>query len=464
MDDILRQIVTELDKLSVKERRKLLSKLRSQVDAVDKEIVELLNERTLRSVLIGRIKRSLNEPTYNPEREKEISKKISAFAKVPLNNDALERIYERIIDESRAVQYYEATKGNINLMIKNGIKLNYKDLLSKKQFIFVGAVFIILLMWSFYIFFTPNYYKIQGPVKFEIDKGETLSEIVDSLYDKGIIPNKFNMKIATFVSGADKRFRTARYFIPNGLSYLGLVNLFVNGKADFQKEVFIRDGLSIKWLAYKLKQEADIDSSSFVSVARDKSVAESFGINAVDLQGYLMPGTYWFYEHSPADEVINQMVDNFNRFMADSLRQRAKKIGYSIHDILTLASIVKGETNKVSEMPIIAEVYYNRLKIGMPLQADPTVQFAQPEGWKKLDYQDLRIDSPYNTYKYKGLPPGPINNPGKNAIMAALYPDSNGYLYFVANGDGGHNFSKTYSQHLRQVAKYRRWLRAQSRN
>jgi UPF0755 protein len=463
MYNILKNIEKELDKLSGNKRNKLLFKLRDQVDGIDKEIVELLNARTLRSVLIGRIKRSLGEPTYNPEREKEISAKISAYAKTPLTIEALERIYERIIDESRAIQNYEVKKGNITLMITDKFKLNYKDMLTKKQFIFIGAVFIILLMWFFYIFFTPNYYKMQGPVKFEIEKGETLTEIVDSLYGKGIIPNKLNMKIATFVSGADKRFRTARYFIPNGLSYLDLVNLFVKGGADFQKEVFIRDGLSIKWLAYTLKKDADIDSASFVNLAMDKSVAESYGINADDLQGYLMPGTYWFYDHSSAQEVIDRMVENFKRFMVDSLRQKAKRLGFSLHDVLTLASIVKGETNKVDEMPTIAKVYYNRLKIGMPLQADPTVQYAQPDGWKKLNYRDLKIDSPYNTYKYAGLPPGPINNPGKNAILAALYPGSNNYLYFVANGEGGHNFSETYSKHLRQVTQYKRWLRSQSR-
>ena len=463
MHNILRKIETELDKLSIEERNKLLDKLRGQVDGIDKQIVNLINKRTLGAVLIGRIKRSLGQPTYNPEREKEISKKIASYSKTPLTNEALERIYERIIDESRSIQNYEAIEGNINLMTSDQLKINFKDLLSKKQFIFITAIFIILLIWFFYIFFTPNYYKMRAPVKFEIEKGQSLSEIVDNLYDKGIIPSKINMKIATFVSGADKSFRTARYYIPNGLSYLDLVDLFVDGKADFQKEVYIRDGLSIKWMAFKLKQEAEIDSASFVDLARDKTTANSFGIDANDLQGYLMPGTYWFYEHSPAMEVITQMVNHFQNFMVDSLRQQAKKLGYSVHDILTMASIVKGETNDVEEMPVIASVYYNRLRIGMPLQADPTVQYAQPDGWKKLNYRDLKIKSPYNTYLHTGLPPGPINNPGKDAILAALYPDSSKYLYFVANGEGGHNFSKTYSQHLRKVRQYRRWLRSQSK-
>ena len=114
------------------------------------------------------------------------------------------------------------------------------------------------------------------------------------------------------------------------------------------------------------------------------------------------------------------------------------------------------------EMPRIAGVYHNRLRIGMKLQADPTIQYLLPGGWRKLLYKDLQIESPYNTYKYAGLPPGPINNPGKNAILAALYPEDNNYIYFVADGKGKHNFSKTYNQHLRYVREYRRFIRSQN--
>jgi UPF0755 protein len=129
-----------------------------------------------------------------------------------------------------------------------------------------------------------------------------------------------------------------------------------------------------------------------------------------------------------------------------------------MHELLTVASIVEGETNKVEEMPIIAGVYYNRLRIGMRLQADPTVQYLQINGWKRLKYRDLRTKNPYNTYLFTGLPPGPINNPRKEAILAALYPVKHQYFYFVADGQGGHKFSKTYTEHLRLVKEYRKWL------
>jgi UPF0755 protein len=142
--------------------------------------------------------------------------------------------------------------------------------------------------------------------------------------------------------------------------------------------------------------------------------------------------------------------------------ERTKSIGFTMNEIVTLASIIKGETNKEDEMKTISGVYHNRLRIGMRLQADPTIQYIIPGGWKRLTFEDLKLDSPYNTYKYSGLPPGPINSPGKAAILAALYPEKNNYLYFVADGTGGHFFSKTLAEHNRNVNKYRRWLRTKN--
>jgi UPF0755 protein len=138
----------------------------------------------------------------------------------------------------------------------------------------------------------------------------------------------------------------------------------------------------------------------------------------------------------------------------DSLKTRAEEIGWTLNQALTLASIIEGEAMVDTEMPLISSVYHNRLDIGMPLQADPTIQYIIPDGPRRLLYRDLEIDSPYNTYKYKGLPPGPINNPGIRAIKAALYPADTDYLYFVANGDGTHSFSENYSQHRRAKRRF----------
>ncbi len=342
------------------------------------------------------------------------------------------------------------------------MKVGLKNLLTRKEFLVIAVFFFLLLLLFYFTFFTPNHYVGKSPVQFEITKGESFSDVVDSLYEKGIIPNKTNMKIAGFIYGAGTKVRAARFTIANGLSYLSLLDLFINGKAEFMRTVDIRDGLSVKWLAYVLKRDADIDSAKFVDLAFNKNFVDSLGIDKPSLEGYLMPGTYEFYARTPAREVIDKLYKSFWEFMNDTLQARAKKNGLTIHEVVTLASIIKGETSFPKDMPRISGVYHNRLRIGMLLQADPTIQYLLKGGWRRLLRKDLRINSPYNTYKYAGLPPGPINNPGKNAILAALYPEDNDYLYFVADGKGGHNFSSTYSQHLKNVYEYRKFLKSQN--
>lgn len=337
------------------------------------------------------------------------------------------------------------------------------SVINKKEVVLIISVFLIVWMTLYLIFFTPNYYNKQSPRQFEIHKGEPLNSIISRLYNDGIIPSKKNMFLACYIYGAQNKLRAARYHIPNGLSYLDLIDLLTKGKADFKREIKIRDGLSIKWMAYILKNKILVDSTSFIRLAFNEQFIHSLGLRRKSLEGFLMPGKYEFYERSTAREVLKTLYKSFQDFMVDSLWEQTKKTGYSFEQIVTLASIVKGETNNKKEMPIIASVYLNRLKIGMKLQADPTIQYLQTNGWKRLLYNDLKVDSPYNTYKYFGLPPGPINNPGKSAILSVLYPAKTRYLYFVANGEGGHNFSRSFNQHLRNVKKFRRWVREQKR-
>lgn len=339
-------------------------------------------------------------------------------------------------------------------------KIKFSELLTKKQFMLVITIFFILIFILHNTFITPNYYKGSSPQLFEIRQGETLNQIIENLNTKGIIPSKTNMKIIAFIYGAEKKIRAARYQIPNGLNYLQLVELFLYGKADFLKKVKIYPGSTIKSAAATLKLDALIDSALFVETANSKTLLDSLGIHAQSLQGYLLPGEYLVYERSDPHEVIAMIHNEFKKFVKDSINNYANK-KFSLHEIVTLASIVEGETKKISEMPTIAGVYYNRLKIGMKLQADPTIQYLQPNGWRRLSYKDLRVDDPYNTYKYHGLPPGPINNPGRNALIAAANPGSHNYLYFVADGTGGHSFSANYFQHLKFVKEYRKWLEIQ---
>ena len=344
------------------------------------------------------------------------------------------------------------------------MKLHLRDLLSRSETYLVLSFFIALLFILIYIFYTPNFYSGSSPVKFDIGRNESFGSVVDRLYERGIIPSKSNFRIAAFLYGAEKKIRAARFYIPNGLSYLDLLDLFINGKCNFARKVTIKEGQSIKWIGSKLKYDVFIDSAMFVDMANDTNFIKTLGLKEKSLEGYLFPKSYSIYEFSKPDEALTIFYEGFEDFFVDSLKRRADELNMSVHEILTLASIIEGETNVADEMPRISSVYHNRLNRGMKLQADPTIQYILDGGWRRLLYKDLEIDSPYNTYKYTGLPPGPINNPGKDAILAALYPEQNNYLYFVADGSGGHKFAKTHNQHIRNVREYQRWLRSQKKN
>jgi UPF0755 protein len=342
------------------------------------------------------------------------------------------------------------------------LAVKLSNILSKIQWIVIAVFFVAIVLVGYLTFFTSNYFDKPAPFTFEIKDGESFSRVTERLYEESIIPSMFNFKIAGFIYGAQTKIKAARYKIPNDISYLDLIDLFVNGPADYLRAIRINDGQTLKWLGAKVRRDVKIDSAAFVNLATNKEFIKSLGLNVPALEGYLFSKTYKIYENSSPEEAIKMFYSNFKEFFNDTLKQRAKEIGLSVHQVLTLASIIKGETDLVEEMPTISGVYHNRLRIGMRLQADPTIQYLMPGGWRKLTYEDLKIESPYNTYKYSGLPPGPINNPGKNAIMSALYPEKNNYLYFVANGIGGHRFAKTYSDHLKNVAQYRKWLKEQN--
>ncbi|MEX2088727.1 MAG: endolytic transglycosylase MltG, partial [Bacteroidota bacterium] len=171
---------------------------------------------------------------------------------------------------------------------------------------------------------------------------------------------------------------------------------------------------------------------------------------------YLMPDTYRFFWQTEEREIIERMVNEFKSFFVDSLKSRQKGMNMSLNQVLTLASIVEGETSLDRERTTVAGVYHNRLKRRMRLEADPTIQYIVPDGPRRLLYSDLKIDSPFNTYRNYGLPPAPIGSPGRLSILATLYPEQHAYLFFVADGTGGHKFSRNYAEHQRAVREWRR--------
>lgn len=350
-----------------------------------------------------------------------------------------------------------------NKQLQNGLnnKIDFKKLLSRKELLITGIFFLAVLALLLYTFLSPNYYPSPGPVRIEITEGMPLSRIVDTLSVHHIIPSKTNFKIAVYIMGAEKRMKAGRYEIPNGLSYVKLIEYFVEGHGDLLKSVKIYDGLTIKKLAAAMQVDLKISSDEFYKMCYDRKLLDSLELtSAASFEGFLLPGTYGFYERSNPKEIICKMFKRFKSFVMDTLEHKSKFGSYSLYQRVIMASIVNGETNKASDMPIIAGVYYNRLSKGMKLQADPTVQYLLPK-WKRLRLSDLKIKSPYNTYMYKGLPPAPISSPGKEALKAAYLPDKNNYLFFVADGKGNHKFASTFQQHTKNVEEYRKWQDSQ---
>ncbi len=316
------------------------------------------------------------------------------------------------------------------------------------------ALFTVSIISVWEILWAPNTF--DGDRFILVSKGENFRQVEDSLVDAGVIRSRFLFKLAGHLSGWTTRMQIGKYRFRSGMSNLEILDDIRKGSTVEFIQVSIAEGLRASRQASLLSRRLGIDSARYMDLVRDTAFIRSLGLDVPSLEGYLMPMTYRFYWQADETEIIRTLVREFNIVFNDTLQKRAAVMGMTVNEILTMASIIENETAVDSERPMIAGVYYNRLKRNMRLQADPTVQYAVQEIPHQLHYHDLTAASDYNTYRHPGLPPGPIDNPGRQSILAALYPEKNHYLFFVANGLGGHTFTRNYAQHLRAVQKYRR--------
>ena len=234
-------------------------------------------------------------------------------------------------------------------------------------------------------------------------------------------------------------------------------------KAPIQTQpATIPEGLNRHQIAGHLQAAGVADSARFIAATEDPRLIRQLGVTAPSLEGYLFPETYFFDIDIDERTIASLMVDQFNRVFADSLHQRLKELGLSLHEAVTLASIVEREAVAVEEQSIISGVFQRRLKLNRRLESCATINYALGTNKKRLTYADLEVDSPFNTYRYHGLPPGPISNPGRTALFAVLYPEETEYLYFVARGDGTHIFSRTNREHERAKRQIKRSQRMQT--
>lgn len=310
----------------------------------------------------------------------------------------------------------------------------------------VVGIYVLILYW-------PQDSHLDQ-VKIQIPKGATLEEISQIFLKEGIISNKKTFTIATRLVGHNKGIPAGIFPIRATGNNYSIIKQLIHGSPEVIK-VTLLEGWTTKQVTNRLSELLQISEKRLLMLCNDDQFVKKLGLQSVSLVGYLFPETYYFFEGVDPETVLKEITKQYFSFMNDSLIIRGNEMGLSELEIITLASIIEGEAMHDSERPVISAVYHNRIKKGMRLQADPTIQYIIDDGPRRLLSKDLKIQHPYNTYIHDGLPPGPINNPGKASILAALYPAANDFLYFVARGDGYHTFSKTQEEHNNAKRKIR---------
>ena len=324
----------------------------------------------------------------------------------------------------------------------------------------IGIVLVVFLLvsgslcwYTWHEFSKPG----QGDdwIRVDISKGSSLTRVADLLRKKGLVQQTTPFIIWARIHGHAHDLQAGEYLLNSSMSSRELLDHIIQGRI-MTVNVTIPEGYSLKEIASVLAQRTEIDSVTFLRWCMNDSFTRSLGVHADMLEGYLFPDTYTFSPHADPDRVAAMMVARL-RALLSQIEYDEEFVGLTLHQIITLASIVEKEARVPSERPMVAAVYLNRLRRGMKLDADPTVIYALGGNIDRLTYDDLKVSSPYNTYQNPGLPPGPICSPGIGCIRSVIYPEKDFHaLYFVARGDGSHVFSRTFSEHSRAVREYRR--------
>lgn len=329
----------------------------------------------------------------------------------------------------------------------------------------IGGVLLVLLAvgaifgYKYYTaYFSGNTKNVEDKTYLYIRTGSTYDDVLATLKEKDFLISVDQFDKVARQRGYDKKVRPGRYRIKPRMSNLELVNILAGGKQEPVKFTFNNIRLK-KELAGKVGRNLEADSLRFETMLGDDTYWKKYGFTAENCMVLFLPDTYEFWWNTDANEFVSKMAKEYKAFWTDERKAKAKKIGLTQAEVSILAAIVEKESNMRDERPTIAGVYMNRLNKGMKLQADPTVVFALGDFTiKRVLNSDTQIDSPYNTYKYEGLPPGPICLPSKNSIDAVLNYKSHTYIYFCAKEDfsGYHNFATTYDQHLKNAAKFQK--------
>ena len=315
------------------------------------------------------------------------------------------------------------------------------------SFIFAALFKTLLFIIGYVIISTSTFNYPNDNELMLVKKGSTMIDVIKLLNENNCTYNELFFSFSMRLTGNHRRIKTGRYNF-NGINNLGSLIRVLTTESSEKVKVTLIEGWTVEKIAHKVSEKLELDSQVFRTLCNDYNFIHSLGIKSLSLEGFLFPDTYMFLKSYTEEDVITVLVNNLFKKYKNALKEVGRS-KFTMEEIVTLASIIQGEymIPNSDELPLISSVYHNRIKENMYLQADPTIQYILPGENRRLYNKHLQIDSPYNTYKYRGLPPGPINNPGFDAIKAAIRPLDTDYLYFVADGKGRHVFTKTNRDH-----------------
>ena len=330
----------------------------------------------------------------------------------------------------------------------------------KKAFLLFGILIFFSVCGGVGFYFelrmfadTPANAANTDKVLIDVRPGQSLKTTAGVLYDEEIIKSPLKLNIIARIEGIDKRLKAGEYLLSAAMTPRQILQIMVKGEVKLYK-LTIPEGYNSNQIAVLVEQAGFGKKETFSDTAQNAALAHALGLSADRLEGYLFPDTYFFPKGTTVKKIVTVMVQRFWSVFKPEWKTRAESLGFSIHQVVILASIIEKETGASFERPLISSVFHNRLKKRMRLESDPTVIYGIKDFDGNLTRKHLKTRTPYNTYKIKGLPIGPIANPGRASLEAALYPEKTSYIYFVSKKDTTHQFSTNLKQHNRAVRKY----------
>jgi UPF0755 protein len=329
----------------------------------------------------------------------------------------------------------------------------------KRRLVLVALVLVAavpvfgVLTWRSLVEAPPASGHASSPMEFRVEEGEGFASVAGRLEHAGLVLSATRFKILARLRGADRSVQTGTYRLGFGTDPRRILDDLVEGRVRLRR-LTLPEGFRLNRIVSETEAALEVPADSLEAALAEPRRTQDLGLESSSLEGYLYPDTYFFPDGTPADRVIDAFVSRFEEVWATLTGDLPD--GFDRHDVVTLASIVEAETPLDDEKPRVAAVYLNRIRDGWLLQADPTVRYGIGRFTGRLYYKHLDIDTPYNTYMHRGLPPGPICSPGRAALQAVLTPTPDCEdFYFVASGRGGHDFSRTIAEHDAAVQRLR---------